>query len=338
MKMILVCAVLAVVACAAQPVSVARAQPRETATNPLIDFERRPFWWIQLFSGNRVRNPDNPGGLPAWWNNDEVDEAMNGFRDRVLVGYRAGARDFVLNRPMGTDGNMYVAGASWLTIPAEKREALASLIRELESGALGEPVRFWPFVGSGFYKPDSLLGWSPGMALDAAGDGQQLGDISTPRRRVFSQITLGGWLSAGVSGLVIDHSAPAAERGHFIDLAQRLYDAHGVYLMGEELPYTRDRRGHIVRNEKGSPVWDSDLHAIPWVILWDRWVRLRDTMRFNPETTRVFVWVQNRSSRLGATLIDRQQAIADVIDRGAIPIINDEALYAYAVERMEGAD
>lgn len=308
---------------AARPVEVAQQD------NPLTSYPRRPMWYIQAGSGRR--GPDNPAGLMHWWNREPQD-AINAFAYRVMLGFSAGARDFVINRPQGTNGISHVGAGSWTTIGLEKRELLADLIRPLEAD---EGVRFYPFIGSGMRRPDDIAGWNPGDS----DEGQQLGDHDTPRKRVFTQIVLGGWMSTGASGLVIDNSAPEHERDHFIELARDLHDLCGFRLIGEELPYARDGRGQIMRDENGVPIWDDSLHAMPWLITWERWKRFKDQpIKFDPATTRIYLWFHQASRTIAPTEKERLEIVAEAVERGLIPITDDRAMFRLASKLIGDGD
>lgn len=281
-----------------------------------IGVTREPMWLVQCFAGGPMRGPDNPAGLSPNWNKP-AEEAVAWLRNEIVKGYQHGARWFFLNRPMGTDGVGHVSAGSWLTIDAHKRELMADLFRRLANGELGEPVHVVPFIGSGLVSADSLQGWD---ASYSAGPGGLLGEARNGRMTADSQVTIGGWLSAGVGALAIDNSAASDERHHFLNLHRRLVEAFGVPVMGEAYPTVVG--GGIV-------VLDATLaYTMPWVATLSYmehpsragWFRAAD-----PSRTRLYIWTDQRIS-----LID-VEAAKRWVDKGYILITQHPELYAYSL-------
>lgn len=279
---------------------------------------RDPMWWINCRAG--IRTDDNPGGLAAWWTGPD---AVTQLIEQCREGYGHGARRFFLNRPHGTDGRGDVSAASWLTIPAWKREPMAEAIRAMEMGtAFGEPCEVIPFIGSGMVAPDAYTGWNPGDP----GDGHLIGQRLTNEQRIASAVTLGGWLSCGVSGIAIDHSGPENERWFFVALAHALRTAHGVEVYGEAWP-PLEVNGETVIDFRVSRV-------MPWIqterVLKERpWCGPVD-----PDATRLFVWYDRRRSSYDGT--DWLGMMDEHARRGYLAITNHPGMFARAMRYARG--
>ena len=321
--------------------------PRPFPDDPVIDpirarwyhsVPREPMWLIS--AGNGTRSADDPNGLATWWHDDNPDAVQN-FLEQIRNGYARGARRFFVNRPMGTNGATHVPAASWLTIPANKRSALVDALIDLNLSNDEEFHIFW-FIGSDLKDPRSIQGWTPGA------DTFLLGETDTWEHLIASRNIIGGWMSTGASGLVIDHSSPVDEREHFMFMSRQLLQSpFEMIVMGEAFPYAVDGRGETLRDpDNNSPLLDMNaVEGMGWVGTYSyiqhesRWPTgtTNATWPPNPENTRMFCWF-NSTKDLG-TDADKRGIIELTIRDGLIPITNDAGMFTHALEiykLMEG--
>ena len=298
---------------------------------------REPMWFINAGSGLRNSNvypEDNARGFSNWWRGDgAVGELIN----RIGQGYDLGARWFFVNRPMGTPGNTYVPGASWLTLDDTKRDELPELLTQALLDEFDEPVHVVWFVGSDMSDPRSYPGWTPGRADEF----YQLGREGSWEELIGSRVTLGGWISTGASGIGVDNSSPMHKRAHYRRLFEKLggFPFH-LNIYGEAYPLEFGADGRTVRDANGTPVLDQEyIEAMPWIgatsYFVDRWPAFveSDSFPLNTETTRMFIWFDQRLARYGDE-DERRALVNQYMDRGLIPITADRVMFQEALARM----
>jgi len=301
---------------------------------------REPMWFINAGSGlrNSSQYPaDNSKGLSVWWRGPR---AVEGLVERVRSGYGLGARWFLINRPMGTPGNTYVPGASWLTLDDNKRDKLPELLSEALLDEFDEPVHIVWFVGSDMSDPRSYPGWTQGRDDEF----YQLGREDTWEQLIGSRMTLGGWISTGASGLGIDNSSPMHKRAHYRRLFEQLsgFPFH-LNIYGEAFPIEFESDGRMTRGTKGKPVISQEyIEAMPWLgatsYIERHWPidEESDTFPLNQENTRLFVWFEREPFRYGDE--DQRKVLVNrYLDRGLIPITEDPIMFREALDRYHSA-
>jgi hypothetical protein len=295
---------------------------------------REPMWLIN--AGNGTRSQSDPNGLATWWHDDNP-AAVDEFIGQIRKGYALGARRFFVNRPMGSNGATHVPAASWLTIPESKRSKLVSALVDLQLDPSVDPIHIIWFIGSDLSDPRDINGWRP--------DGRtfySIGESGSYERQIATRATLGGWISTGASGLAIDHSAPIAERQHFIDLAASLRgEPFNLQIMGEAFPVKITPAGAWVKHNTGPPELDSDaIESMSWVITT---VNLRkpfnwpygsktETYPPNPKTTRLYVWFDYSLQWYGETELDQRGYVRQVMRENLIPITSEPVLFDEALK------
>jgi len=308
------------------------------ANDPPTDWKdsvsRAPMWKIDAFTGLRS-DPTNPNALVSWWRDDNP-KAVENMIDRIMDGYNRGARRFFINRPMGTNGRTHVPAASWLTIDAAKRAELADRLVEMMTSGEIEPIEIHWFVGSEIIDPRDMNGWR-------GNDDETylLGDTSTHEGLIATRNIIGGWLSTGAAGLVIDHSSPPDERGNFIRLNESM-NGHpfDFTIMGEAFPIEFDSDGVAIRDENGSPLLDEKaMQSMGWVGT-DTYIRhesrwpvgtVNETWPPNPDVTRMFCWFNHSPGHYGSEA-DQRDLIKITIRDGLIPITNSPVMFNYALQ------
>lgn len=299
---------------------------------------REAMWLINPWSPVRDSSfypEDNLSGIVNWWRGPDAVEHMLA---KIDEGYQNGARWFMVNRPMGTLGYTHVPGGSWLSINAAKREQLVDRLNAALLDRYPEPVNMVWFIGSELKDPRSLYGWSPTHPEEY----YRVGDHETWGQRVGTRSTLGGWISSGASGLAIDASAGTAESDHFITLFnQLLRPPFAVTLIGEMYPLRWRSPGNPYRNADGTPQIDFErLEKMPWLAMHlaftERWpVQFAPGMKsLNPETTRVYVWMERATLYYGDPDARRALMRDLVLNRGVIPITYDPVMFRAAQEAL----
>jgi hypothetical protein len=316
-------------------------QSHEGSTDPSSErwqdrVPREPMWVINASGGVRDSNrypADNAKGFSIWWRGPRaVDELIN----RVRAGYSNGARWFLINRPMGTPGDTYVPGASWLTLDDNKRDKIPELLTQALLDEFDEPVHIVWFVGSDLSDPRSFPGWTP----ERDDEFYQLGRGENWEQIIGSRVTLGGWISTGASGIGIDNSSAIHKRAHYIRLFENL-NGFPFYLniYGEAYPLATQANGRASRDANGTPMLDQeDIESMPWIAATNyiegRWPMSveSDSFPLNPETTRMFVWFVDGISRYGNEE-ERRALVNRYMDRGLIPITADAVIFSEALDR-----
>jgi len=297
---------------------------------------REPMWHIHAAGSVRdlsIHPEDNAQGLVGWWRGDRaVDELII----RIRRGYDAGARRILINRPMGTPGNTYVPGASWLTMDDNKRDELPEKLTKALIDEFDEPVHIVWFVGSDMSDPREYPGWTQSRNDEF----YQLGKDETWEELVGTRVTLGGWISTGASGLAIDNSSPMHKREHYVRLFNQLNQfPFNLAIYGEAYPLVF-QGSNLVRDETGASVLDTEMiESMPWLATNDyidqRWTMTgrSDSFPLNEDTTRMFVWLEHSNLSYGNA--DARIAMVDkYMDMGLIPITNDPEMFMHAKSRL----
>lgn len=301
---------------------------------------REPMWVINPGSGPRnssVNPEDNAFGYANWWRGDRaVDELLI----RIRRGYDVGARWFLINRPMGTPGNTYVPGASWLTLDKERREKIPELLTDALLDDFAEPVHIVWFIGSDMSDPRSYPGWTP----NRDGEFFQLGKDDNWEQLIGTRVTLGGWISTGASGIAIDNSAPVHKRSHYRRLFEQLsqFPFH-LSVYGEAYPIKLDDRGRVAKNDRGEPLLDQEfVNSMPWIAASDyidsHWPVTASTevCNFDPNETRMYIWMIHSAMSYGSEN-SRRALINSYMDRGLIPITADPVMFTEALNRLRSS-
>lgn len=298
---------------------------------------REPMWFINAGPGETnlsVHPEDNARGYAGWWRGDRAVEELV---IRIHKGYEVGARWFFINRPMGsTQAQTNLPGASWLTIKGQKRADIPELLTQAILDEFNEPVHVVWYVGSDVSDPREYPGWTP----ETDEDFYLLGKNDTWEQLIGSRVTLGGWISTGASGLGLDSVSPVHQREHFIELFESLNASpFKLNIYGEAFPLVFDTRG-LVRDQYGGPILDQDAVArMPWMATTEfidhRWpLEARsDIFPLDTETTRMFVWLEKKTSRYGNES-QRIELINKYLDRGLIPITYDPTMFREALRRV----
>lgn len=300
---------------------------------------REPMWFINAGSGTRRSSfhpEDNSRGLNTWWRGPN---AVPNLVNKIEEGYQVGARWFFINRPMGTDGGSHVPAASWLTIDADKREAITDKLNDVLLDRFDEPVHIVWFIGSDMSDPRSIRGWTQNQ--DHAN--YQLGETENWKQVVSARSTIGGWLSTGASGLAIDHSATSAEREHFTDMFhQMIRPPFGMMMMAEPFPMVPRPNGGPERHADGTRVLANDaMEQMPFVatesFINEFWPTTfgPGQQSVDPESTRAYVWMSYATIRYGSPE-QRKDRIRGWLERGLIPITMDAVMFREAKNYLAG--
>ncbi|MEM9372447.1 MAG: hypothetical protein AAGA55_02285 [Planctomycetota bacterium] len=316
----------------------ARVAPHGARVSNWTDYvPREPMWFVNAGSGTRRSShhpEDNARGLNLWWRGPNAVPNLVG---KIAEGYQVGARWFFINRPMGTDGGSHVPAASWLTIDADKRERITDELNDMLLDRFEEPVHIVWFIGSDMSDPRSIRGWT------ASRDDEnfQIGQTENWKQLTASRATLGGWLSTGASGIAFDHSAPSAEREHFIDLFHQLIrPPFGLMVMGEAFPVEPRPRGGPMRHADGTRVLAMGaMESMPFLaeerILMEYWPTTfaPGERSLDPDTTRAYVWMSWATIKYGSPE-QRRQRIRGWLERGLIPITMDPVMFREAQDYL----
>lgn len=298
---------------------------------------RTPMWQIHTFTGVRdspVHPEGNSRGIATWWRGEHaVDELLA----RIQQGYDYGARWFFINRPMGTPGYTHVPGASWLTLEDEKREALPERLADALLDHFADPVHIVWFIGSDMTDPRNFEGWTGNERINYYG----LGENDTWEELIGTRMTIGGWLSTGASGLVIDHSCSDRERDHYIRLAQALGQfPFNLNIYGEAFPVEWTDDGRKRRDANNSLILhDESITSMPWIgsdryfdVAWPEETR-SSNFPVDTDNTRLFIWLDRSALNYGNE-DTRRDLVNEYMDLGLIPITNDRVMFTEALNRL----
>lgn len=286
------------------------------AGRTLFGLTRWPACFTQTFAG-RGPGVTSPIGLAPWW----VDPATSGpvLGSRLADADAMGAQFVLINRPMGTTGRAWVPGASFYTMRQHQRDATTRAVAEHP----GTPIA--PFVGSFIRDARVLEGWTPNTDAYPSPDDPfgVLFDPSKPHACAASWETLVGWMSVGVRTLILDSASRNWQ--HFASMADHLR-ALGIRLIGEAIPHD----GHWPEPKA--------VTAMPWMALHqfmaDRAHPERAAWKFDPDTTRVFVWLNDQTAHYGDEKA-RTALVTDYLRRGLVPITNDPVMFNAARDWAE---
>tara|TARA_R110002096_G_scaffold173781_2_gene348186 strand:+ start:390289 stop:391215 length:927 start_codon:yes stop_codon:yes gene_type:complete len=248
--------------------------------------DRQPMYLISLYTG--IYTDGNPMGLVPQYN---APDGVDWLLDRIRVAYKEhGARRFFINRPMGCLPTGHVPGGSWLTTP--KRYELAEKLVALQLDELTD-IEVIFFVGTDTQDPRS----NEGRPRESSEGFYSIGDTSTPERLTGTRATIGGWISTGASGLAFDHSATTEEYQQYLDLHGQL--AGFCEIIGEAYPLSGgfDLYGRRKINMEA-------VERMPYIAtltnIFDQgWLTGGPPIRFDPETTQLYVWINLSSEQIG---------------------------------------
>lgn len=344
---LIVAGTIGVLACTTAVAAPGEAQrSNHVATDdviPLSSLSRDPMWIVQCFGGQRdlkTHPEENSTGVRGNWRGPE---GLDWFTDELRRGYAAGARRFLVNRVMGTDGTTHPAAAGWLTIPPEKRQAMEKRINDLILDEFDEPVEIYYYIGAYMADPRSIRGRT--LASDAGTFRLAEGDHW--KQDVATRVTLGGLMGVGATGFGIDGSAGDYCNQHYVELAEQLRrPPFNIILMGEAIPRIQDPVTKSWWDGRGNAIFDQDLITrMPWIAT-SKYLRSRiKDLKFDRETTRIYQWYEGASDfgrHWSDPVTDADlQLLRKEMDRGTIPMVSDPILFAEALRytrELEGKD
>lgn len=278
----------------------------------MFPIPREPMWYVSCHTGRRTAG--NPHALvPAW--NDPL-ACVDWLCHRYAEAVSAGAKFCLINRPMGGDGLSHVTAASWFTLNQAQQEALAYV--QSWAGELAPALV--PFFGSMMRGKDQITGWRADIEREV--------ELLLAPGPLFqdSLATMAGWDSIGVKHFFIDNGAAGHKTTHFVGVADRLAEK-GVMLGIEAIPLTAVGR-----------VSEHLILRVPCLAT-DTFVQGNESLAtsvFDPETTRMYVWLNGPAWHYGTP--DQRRALAlDYCRRGWILVTNDPVMFAAAKQFGKGA-
>ncbi len=278
----------------------------------MFPIPREPMWFVSCYTGRHT--PANPYGLVPQWNDDDACEAW--LFNRLIEGFNNGAEFCFLNRAMGGDGLSHVTAASWHTLKPAQQNALGRV--QLSAGHATPALV--PFFGSMLRGKDQITGWRADIEREV--------ELLLAPGPLFrdSLETMAGWDSIGVKHFFIDNGAAGHKTTHFVGVADRLAK-QGVMLGIEAIPLTAVGR-----------VNEHLILRVPCLAT-DTFVQGNGSLAtsvFDPETTRMYVWLNGPAWHYGTP--DQRRALAlDYCRRGWILVTNDLVMFAAAKQFGKGA-
>ncbi len=158
-----------------------------------------------------------------------------------------------------------------------------------------------------------------------------LGDTSTPERQIATRSTLGGWLSTGAAGVGLDYTGRPAKREETIALFNALRgEPFHFSIIGESIP--------LVGGRPDGGVDRDTIDQMPWLAtVTDADARFDDSVTFDREDTRVFIWFAGVGSSYGSPS-ERIERVYRYMNRGMIPITCDREMFVAALDRARQMD
>lgn len=256
----------------------------------LTTWTREPWWVVSCYTGNQTA--ENPYGLVRDWNDES--RADGWLRSRFAEAVAGGARVVMLDRPMGGDGLSHVTGASWFTMPVWKRQLLARVI-----GSFADHLEVVPFVGTSLVSATRHEGWTTANGAK---------NLLAPEVLDDSLATLGGWSAAGVRRFVFDNAAADAGKP---DGKADFYGKMTTDLFA----------GEAIPTVMGWPVMRL-VNSRPWLATHEFIERVGPRWSFDPQTTRVYVWLNGDPAGYGSAR-ERRRLVESYCRRGFIPVMAD---------------
>jgi hypothetical protein len=270
---------------------------------------RRP--WYQIRVG--VGQAGDPRGR-VWWAQTE-DRARRELKRRLDEAVAWGARDVLIDSPMGRLPTSFVSGASWGPMQLWEKNMWAWATRAYPE------LRFHVFMGSTIRGYTSIVGETPATKQHFA---LFFDDATDAYPRVYAEMTIKGWRNIGVHSFVLDHSGHASKYPHYVAQAERLRN-EGVLITGEAIPTDGPQ---AVRAEA--------MAAMPWMATHDVIDSTWPNTTWDPEKTRVLCWYHWTPRRLWPAFF-RAAIVRKKIEQGYVIVTDDRAMFATAMAHFEKA-
>lgn len=271
---------------------------------------RRPWYQIRVGVGNKG---DARGR--AWWAWEET-RARRELMRRLDEATLWGARDVLIEAPMGRNGRSFVTGASWGTLEAWEKNMWAWVVKAYPW------MRFHVFFGSTIRDYDRFVGETPATKQHFA---KFFDDTAPSIQRSNAARTINGWGSIGVHSFVLDHSGHADKYPHYVSQAARLRD-NGIFITGEAIPTAGSQ---AVRAQA--------MAAMPWIATHTTIDSTWLNTVWDPETTRVLCWYQWTPRSLWPAVY-RAELVQKKIEQGYVIVTDDRAMFATAMAHFENGE
>jgi hypothetical protein len=275
----------------------------------LHTLSRRPWYQIRVGVGQAG---DQRGR--AWWAQTE-DRARRELKRRLDEAVAWGARDVLIDSPMGRMPTSFVSGASWGTLEVWEQNMWAWAVRAYPS------LRFHVFMGSTIRDYFRLEGETPATREHFV---KFFDDDAPFEQKVAASDTIESWRSIGVHSFVLDHSGHAEKYPHYVAQAERLRK-EGVLITGEAIPTDGSQAVRAVA-----------MAAMPWMATHEVIDATWPNTTWDPEKTRVLCWFHWTPRRIWPAFF-RAAIVRKKIEQGYVIVTDDRAMFATAMAHFEKA-